>query len=133
MMSREAKIKSFCQKYFIDILDRSRRFVRHSPVEYFSVPVDKDICYRTMEMESEPLLTVTIPLSKLEALLELEATFFNNIEDVYSRRMFETWMDSQREEKYIRQKYPTVQAAYEQYSMTLHLCREKPNKFKTLD
>ena len=132
-MSREEKVKSFCDKYFVSIIDKSRRFLRHRPSEYFSYAHDKELYQNPLEVESEPLLTVTIPLSKLEAIAEIEGLFFNNIEDVYSRRIFETWMDSQAEEKHLRQKYPTVQAAYEQYSMTLHLCREKPNKFKTLD
>lgn len=130
-MSREEKVKSFCKKYFATIIDKSRRFVRHRPVEFFSCVDDKNL-YKEIEIEAEPLLTITIPLSKLEALADLESIFFNNIEDVHARRMFETWLDSQAEEKYLRQKYPTVKDAYEQYSMTLHLCKEKPNKFKDL-
>ena len=86
-----------------------------------------------MEAEYEPLLTITIPLSKLEALSNIDSVFYNNIEDVYARQIFESWMDSQREEKYLRQQYPAVQSAYEQYSMVLHLCREKPKKFKDFE
>ena len=132
-MSAVDKLKSFCNKYIIRILDDTRRFAKIRPVENFSIPDNKDYYIHQMEAEYEPLLTITIPLSKLEALSNIDSVFYNNIEDVYARQIFESWMDSQREEKYLRQQYPAVQSAYEQYSMVLHLCREKPKKFKDFE
>lgn len=130
MISKE-KLKSFCGKYFIGILNDTRRFSRTRPVDY---SVYKDYNYLArIEIESEPLLTITIPQSKLESLINLENMFFNNIEDVYSRRLFETWMDDIQQEKHLRKLHPGVQEAYEKYQLMLSLCREKPNQIKDLD
>lgn len=126
------KIKSFCSKYYVNVLNDTQRFFRTSPPKNFHIS-DLNSYQEIAEVISEPLLTITIPQSKLETLINLENVFFNNIEDVYARRMFETWMSEQQNEKRLRQKYPSAQSAYEQYQVVLNLCRENPKRIKDLD
>ena len=131
MISKE-KLRSFYSKYFISVINDTRRFSRAIPVRLTAFIDDRD-CENRIEIESEPLLTITIPQSKLELLISIENTFFNNIEDVHARRIFEVWMDDHQQEQYLRSLHPGAQAAYEQYQLILSLCREKPKKIKTLD
>jgi len=131
MMSITEKLKSFAAKYSINVLSDSKRCVKHRPINYhFSEELDKDI-YRSMgHYETEPVLTIEVPLSKIESIAEVESTFYNNVDDVYRRRHFEEWMKQQSEERYLRSKYPSCQTAYEHYSLMLHLCSENPYKPK---
>ena len=46
---------------------------------------------------------------------------FNNIKETGHYRMFEMLMQQKEEEKYLREKYPAVKKAYEQYSLILKL------------
>lgn len=132
MSDHSERKKSFCKKYDITIRDESRRFARLSPVNYFVDPMDKAYCEYSVRSESEPLVTLEIPESKLNHIIDLEAMFYNNIDDVNRRRMFEVWYAQQVIEKDLRKKFPTVQAAYEAYSIVLALCTTTPNTFKDL-
>jgi hypothetical protein len=65
-------------------------------------------------------------------LIDVEGTFYNNIEDSSSRNIFQTWMQQQSEERYLRNKYEAVKLAYENYSAMLAWVKENPTKFKDL-
>ena len=123
------KIRNFANKYYIGLLSDSKRWVKSRPIEYFFTDVsNKDICTTQVSYETEPMITLDIPLSKLNLLIEIESTFFNHASDEYHRRHFESLMAQISEERYLRSKHPAVQSAYEQYSMMLHLCKEHPKK-----
>jgi hypothetical protein len=126
------RLKSFCDKYRIKILDSSKRSPVMSVNQFFVSPKSKDIVHTEPRYETEPLITLTIPLSRLQSISDTEAVFYNNMYEVGARRTFEAWMDQQQEEKRLRDKYPGVKSAFEAYSTMLNLCRESPKTFKDL-
>jgi hypothetical protein len=75
-----------------------------------------------LNYETEQVYTVEIPEGRLRALIEMEKRFFK-----WQRHsqgevdMFQTLMDKEREEAYLRSTKPAVQKAYEQYSIMLNL------------
>ena len=126
-----ARIKDFCDRHFIKVLDANRRYP-HSTVHRFTNPLDKDMVIQEPGIESEPLLTIEIPLSRFEKIIAIEHTFFNNIGDRGQRRIFGDWMDQQMAEKHLRDAHPAIKLAYEHYSTLLHLAG-KPSNFKQDD
>jgi hypothetical protein len=130
-LSTREKIEKFCEKYLAKILDTNKRvpitWPLHPTIVNFKDPVPAQVQYDT-----EPLYTIQIPLSKLNAIAEVENIFYNNIDHVGHRRIFETWMDAQEEDNRIRNKYPAVREAYQQYTLLLRLSRDKPNPFNDL-
>jgi hypothetical protein len=74
-----------------------------------------------MDMQTEKLLTVEIPESRLKTLVEMENRFMNFRNSDHSRDMFELLMDKEREEAHYRHTNAAVQKAYEQYSIMLNL------------
>ena len=126
------RLKSFCDKYRIKILDSSKRSPVMGVNQFFLSPESKDIVHTEPRYETEPLITLTIPLSKLNSISDTEAVFYNNMYEVGHRRTFEAWMAQQQEEKRLRDKYPSVKSAFDAYSITLNLCRESPKTFNDL-
>ena len=122
-MTNHSKIKDFCRNYEINVLNDSGRRARYSPPQFFTDPSRADMFYRDhMTYETERVYTIEIPEGRLEALIELERRFFKFRE--HSPReidMFETLMEKEREEAYIRSTNAAAQKAYEQYSMLLNL------------
>jgi hypothetical protein len=72
-------------------------------------------------MQTEKLLTVDIPESRLNTLVEMENRFMNFRNSDHSRDMFELLMDKEREEAHYRHTNAAVKKAYEQYSIMLNL------------
>jgi hypothetical protein len=126
------RLKGFCDKYLIKVLSDVKRHPVFRKEQYFLEPTDCKIITTASVCETEPLITLDIPLSRLNALADIEATFFNNIHEVGHRRTFEAWMDQQVEERRLQNKYPGVKEAFEHYSIMLNLCREQPKTFKEL-
>jgi hypothetical protein len=133
-MKSSIREESFCKKYGIKILNNTRRCIRSlPPFKFFQHEHDKDIINsHSVVYDSEPCYTIEIPKSKFEALIDVEGTFYNNIEDSSSRNIFQTWMQQQSEERYLRNKYAAVKLAYENYSAMLAWVKENPTKFKDL-
>jgi hypothetical protein len=126
------RLKGFCDKYHIKVLSDAKRYPIFVKNKFFNVPNDLSIINTEPVVATEALITLDIPLSKLKTLADLEAVFFNNAQESSVRNIFEAIMDQNYEEKRIRAFYPSVQAAYEQYSLLLNLCREIPKKIKDL-
>jgi hypothetical protein len=120
------RLKGFCDKYRIKILDDNRRTPVLAANEYFVDPNDKNIATTVQVVDTEPLVTLEIPLSKLKLMSDIEATFFNNEYDRGHRNLFENIMDMMEEEKILREQYPAVANAYSSYSTLLHLCKKQP-------
>ena len=127
-------VTKYCNKYFIRILNDSKRCVKHRPpTAFFKDAMDKNIVFtHPPENDSEPLLTVEIPASKLEAMAEIEFIFYNKIGDIAAGNVFETWMNQQNQERMLRNRHPAIMQAYEAYSTLLHLATEKPLTFNNL-
>ena len=117
---------SFLQQYQITVVDNNKRCQRGGRIQpqYFLHQDDKDMFEDQRRMyDTEPLLTVTIPQSRLTDLIELESKFFNHMREMGGRHMFAVWSEQQREERLLREQYQSVKDAYEQYSLMLHLTK----------
>lgn len=127
--------KRFCEKYSIRVLNEKRGY-RTSYNRYFSDPQNADIIrdyYPTwqeyMEVDGEmkyrvpnyeKVLVVEIPQRSLDRLLEIERQFYAHLSSG-AERLAETIIEKNYEAAQLRKKNPAVQAAWEQYSLVLHL------------
>lgn len=116
--------KDFCENYEVRVLNDQKRRAKYRPVSFFTDPMRADIIRDDLksELETERVFTVEIPESRLRTLVEMERKFFNYLD--HSKGpidLFQTLMDKEREEAYLRQTNPAVQKAYEQYSIMLNL------------
>jgi len=113
----------FCKNYEVQILNDQKRRARYHPPRFFTDPERADLIRNdVVEYETEKVITMDIPESRLRALIEMERRFFkwqnHNRGEI---DMFQTLMDKEREEAHYRHTNPAVQKAYEQYSIMLNL------------
>jgi len=117
----------FCRKHGINVVDNSKRAHRATRmnVRYFNYGNDYNVCdtLPPVYLETETLYTVEISESELERISEFESQVFNHMSEKGHYNLFETIMDQKREEKFLRDKYPAVKKAYEQYSLMLKLAQ----------
>jgi hypothetical protein len=121
-MSEEV-VKQFCHHHSIRVLDTNKRASSYHKVNinYFKDPMDFNRVYEDIVFDSEPLYTVEIAESELERIANFESEVFNNMKKQGHYKMFETLMEQKEREKYLRDKYPAVKKAYENYSLMLKL------------
>jgi hypothetical protein len=119
----DSNIREFCEHHRIQVLDTNKRASRYHKVniKYFKDPMDFNQVYEDVVVDSEPLYTVEIAESELEKIANFESEVFNNMAKKGHYRMFETMMEQKEQEKYLKDKYPAVKKAYEQYSLMLKL------------
>ena len=117
------ELKDFCRNYEVNVLKDQKRRARYHPPRFFTDPSRADIIRNDIvEFETEPVITLEIPESRLRTLVEMERRFFK-----WQRHsqgeidMFETLMNKEREEAHYRHTNAAVQKAYEQYSIMLNL------------
>jgi hypothetical protein len=117
------ELKDFCHNYEVNVLNDQKRRARYHPPRFFTDPSRADIIRNdVVEFETEPVITLEIPESRLRTLIEMERRFFK-----WQRHsqgevdMFETLMNKEREEAHYRHINTAVQKAYEQYSIMLNL------------
>jgi hypothetical protein len=118
-------IKQFCQPHRITVLNTNKRASKYHKVnvKFFNDPTDFNRIYEDIIVDSEPLYTVEIAQSELERIADFESEVFNNMKKQGHYRMFEVLMEQKEEEKYLKDKYPAVRKAYEQYSLMLKLAQ----------
>jgi hypothetical protein len=125
LINKPQIVEDWCNEHGVKIIDKNKRAYRHLPinVSYFTNPDDFNfvVADSTTRFETQPLYTVEIAESELEKIAEFEHQVFNNIKETGHYRMFEMLMQQKEEEKYLREKYPAVKKAYEQYSLILKL------------
>jgi hypothetical protein len=118
-------MNEFCVKHKINIVDTSKRYATYTALRphYFSNPEDYNSVNTEIIHASEPLYTITIPLSELEHIKEFEEQVFNNMKQygAHHYQMFEVMMEQKHQEKKLRDKYAAVKKAYEHYSLMLKL------------
>lgn len=117
-------IRKFCEEHRIRVLDSNKRAHRYHKVDvrYFSDPMDYNrVSPMILEYETERLYTVEIAESELEKIASFESQVFNNMKQTGHYNMFEMLMEQKEQEKYLRDKYPAVRKAYEQYSLILKM------------
>jgi len=118
-------VRNFINNHRINVIDDNKRAHRYTGmnVKYFQNPVNYNELTATnaMQFETEKLLTVEIAESELERIADFEAEVFNNLKEHGHYRMFEHMTQLKEREQYIKNKYPAVKKAYEQYSLMLKL------------
>jgi hypothetical protein len=116
-------LQEFCEKHRIRVIDTNKRAHRYQRIniQYFRDPMDFNMINQDVVYDSEPLYTVEIAESELARIAEFESEVFNNMAKKGHYRMFETLMEQKEHEKYLKDKYPAVKKAYEQYSLMLKL------------
>jgi hypothetical protein len=121
-MSHE-NIKEFCEHHQIRVLDTNKRASRYHKVNinFFKDPMDFNRVYEDIVIDSEPLYTVEIAESELARIADFESEVFNHMKKQGHYRMFEMIMEQKEQEQYLKNKYPAVKKAYEQYSLMLKL------------
>ena len=119
----EDNLKQFCENYEVRVLNDQKRRARYHPPRFFTDPERADLIRNDIvEYETERVIALEIPESRLRALIEMERRFFkwqNHSKGEVD--MFQTLMDKEREESFYRNTNPAVQKAYEQYSIMLNL------------
>jgi hypothetical protein len=116
--------KQFCEQHQIRVLDTNKRAHRYHRInmQYFRDPMDfNKVSLVDIVNDSEPLYTVEIAESELERIANFESEVFNNMKKQGHYHMFEMLMEQKEQEAYLRDKYPAVKKAYEQYSLMLKL------------
>jgi hypothetical protein len=108
------ELKDFCRNYEVNVLNDQKRRARYHPPRFFTDPSRADIIRNDIvEFETEPVITLEIPESRLRTLVEMERRFFK-----WQRHsqgeidMFETLMNKEREEAHYRHTNAAVQKAY---------------------
>jgi len=121
---KDLELRKFCEHHRIRVIDSNKRAHRHTLVntQLFQFADDYNKFLRDhMTYETEMLYTVEIAESEFTRIAEFENQVFNNMKDNGHYRLFETLMDQKRQEAYLRDKYPAVKKAHEQYSLMLKL------------
>ena len=116
-------MKEFCKSHRINVLDTNKRAHKYHKVNinYFKNPVDYNMVYEDIVVDSEPLYTIEIAESELQRIAEFEAQVFNNMKQHGHHNIFEILMEQKEHEKFLRDKYPAVKKAFEHYSLILKM------------
>lgn len=118
-------VRNFCESHRIKVLDTNKRAHRYQKVNlnYFRDPSNFDMIQSHIDIvhDTEPLYTVEIAESELERIAEFENQVFNNARKTGHYDMFGHLMEQKEREKYLRNKYPAVKKAFENYSLMLKL------------
>jgi len=119
----EEEQRQFCENYEVRVLNDQKRRARYHPPTFFTEPERADVIrHDIIEYETEKVITLEIPESRLRTLVEMERKFYKWQRHTKTEvDMFQTLMDKEREEAYLRNTNPAVQKAYEQYSIMLNL------------
>lgn len=117
-------VKKFCHDHRINVVDQNKRAHRltKTNIKYFQFQDDYNKFMQDyVALDTETLYTVEISESELERIAEFESQVFNNMQQQGHYNLFETLMEQKEEEQRLRNKYPAVRKAYEQYSLMLKL------------
>ncbi len=116
--------KKFCAEHGIRLVDSNKRAYKHTRSNVALFRYDDDynkFLNEHFTFETETLYTVEISETELERIAKFEEQVFNNMKQTGHYNMFEVMMEQKEEEQRLRNKYPAVRKAYEQYSLMLKL------------
>lgn len=123
-MNPSKEARDFLSRHNVRVLDTNKRAVKSYGVNvnYFTSPYDYNKIEKTLVgYETEPLYTVEISESELERVAKFEDQVFNNMAQKGHFNLFETLMEQKEKEQFLKEKYPAVKKAYEQYSLMLKM------------
>ena len=118
------RVKDFCQGHDIRIVDQNKRAARCLPLnlKYFTNPYDyNEVKQEFIQYDTEQVYTVEIRESELTKIADFESEVFNHMRQRGHYDMFNWIMEQKEREKYLKEKYPAVKKAYEQYSLMLKM------------
>jgi hypothetical protein len=118
------RVKDFCQGHDIRIVDQNKRVEKIRPLQlrYFTNPMDyNEVKQDIIQFDTEQVYTVEIRESELTRIAEFESEVFNHMRQRGHYDMFNWIMEQKEREKYLKEKYPAVKKAYEQYSLMLKM------------
>lgn len=119
-------VRKFVHQHGIRVVDSNKRAYRHTRqnTQLFTFHDDYNkFLNNHLTFETETLYTVEISESELDRIAEFENHVFNNMAEKGHFNLFETLMEQKEQEAYLRDKYPAVKKAYEQYSLMLKLAQ----------
>lgn len=120
----EITLREFCQSHNIRIVDQNKRAHKFHKMDirYFSDPMDYNVVQpHILEYETEKLYTVEISESEFQKIANFESQVFNHMQRHGHYDLFNHIMEQKEREKFLKEKYPAVKKAYEQYSLILRL------------
>lgn len=122
-------LRDFCEFHRIRVLDTNKRGIKYHAIspKFFNNPKDyNEIHLESVTCETETICTLEIGEGELKRMAEFEQQVFNNYPQYaeYNHyNMFYNIMEQKEAEKELREKYPAVKRAYEQYSLMLTLAQ----------
>ncbi len=127
-MSNQSNVvlKEFAHRHGIRVIDSNKRAYRHTKqaIQLFHFADDYNkFLSDHLTFETETLYTVEISESEFQKIAEFEKQVFNNMAEKGHFNLFEALMEQKEQEKYLRDTYPAVRKAYEQYSLILKLAQ----------
>jgi hypothetical protein len=126
MSNLSETVRNFCLDHQLRIIDTNKRAYRHTKANINLFKFQDDYNKFNSDfvtLETETLFTVEISESELQKIAEFEEQVFNNMKSQGHYNMFEIMMEQKQQEKHLRNKYPAVKKAYEQYSLILKLAQ----------
>jgi hypothetical protein len=120
------KLKEFFHDHGIRVLNTHKKAYRitRQSVDLFHYARDYNrVDINPFEPEVEPLWTIEITESELKKIAEFESRVFNHMKQEGHYGLFEILMSQKEQEQQLRNKYPAVQKAYEQYSLMLNMAK----------
>ena len=117
-------LEEFNKRHSVRVLDNSKRAHRHTRTNVQMFKFDDDynkFINDHLTFETEVLLTVEIAESELERIAKFEDQVFNNLSKTGHYNLFETLMEQKEQEQRLKDQYPAVKKAYEQYSLLLKM------------
>lgn len=126
MSSPSDVLKKFAAEHNIRVIDSNKRAYKHTRANVNLFHYENDynkFQQEYMTFDTETLYTVEISESELERIAEFESQVFNNMKSKGHYNMFETLMEQKEQEAHLRDTYPAVRKAYEQYSLILKLAQ----------
>lgn len=117
-------VKDFCEMHGINIIDTNKRAHKMTKMntKFFQFSDDYNIVKEEiLQYETEPLFTIEITESELQKIAEFESQVFNHMRAKGHYDMFSVMIEQKEREKLLRDRYPAVQKAYENYSLMLKL------------
>ena len=114
------KREHFMRYYDIRLLDDSQRVRKYrAPNIHWSK--NSGVSEMQTTFDTEQLLTVQIPESRMQSLLELDEWFYRNSGGQRPRDLFTDFWEEQKMQEQFRERNPAVKNAYEQYLTLLKL------------
>lgn len=124
-------IEKFTKKYYISIVNDMQKCAkpRHLNMQFNANNVylgkGEKIADSAIDTHYEKLLTITIPESSLDQLIDIDALFYDNIENgEVPKYLFGRMMDRRNAEQRIRKRNIAAQEAYEKYQTLLNLAAD---------